>query len=52
MVSDEVINNCLSSKDDTYGLTPLHYAVMKGNVEAVLDLLAYSDIDIEVHENR
>ena len=52
MILDEKVNNWLSLKDDTYGLTPLHYAVMKGNVEAVLDLLAYSDIDIEVHENR
>ena len=51
MVFDEMINKWLSPKDDTYGLTPLHYAVMKGNVEAVLDLLTYSDINIEVHKN-
>ena len=40
----------LSRKDDTYGLTPLHYAVKKGNVEAVLDLITYSDINIEVQK--
>ena len=38
------------SQDDTYGLTPLHYAVKKGNVEAVLDLITYSDINIEVQK--
>lgn len=41
-------NKFISHKDDTYGLTPLHYAVKKGNVEAVLDLITYSDINIEV----
>ena len=34
---------------DIYGLTPLHYAAMRGNDVAAQDLLSYMDIlDIEV----
>ena len=48
-IQDTNLNFC---QDDTYGLTPLHYAVKKGNVEAVLDLITYSDINIEVPKKK
>ena len=48
-IQDTNLNFC---QDDTYGLTPLHYAVKKGNVEAVLDLITYSDINIEVQKTK
>lgn len=35
---------------DSYGSTPLHYAVAKGNTEAVSELLTHPGIDIEVRE--
>ena len=34
---------------DRYGSTPLHYAVAKGNSDAVKELLTDPGIDIEVH---
>ena len=36
---------------DGYGSTPLHYAVAKGNPEAVEELLADPGIDIEVRKH-
>ena len=33
---------------DSYGSTPLHYAVAKGNPDAVDELLTHPGIDIEV----
>ena len=33
---------------DVYGLTPLHYAAMRGNDYATRDLLLYDGVDIEV----
>lgn len=35
---------------DNYGSTPLHYAVAKGNADAVSELLTHTGIDIEVRE--
>lgn len=35
---------------DNYGSTPLHYAVAKGNADAVSELLTHPGIDIEVRE--
>ncbi len=36
------------NEKDKYGLTPLHYAAMRGNEDATKELLACEDIDIEV----
>ena len=47
---EEEFSDTLSLRANFRGCTPLHYAVMKGNVEAVLDLLTYSDINIEVQK--
>ena len=33
---------------DKYGLTPLHYAGMRGNDDAALDLLQLSNTNLEV----
>ena len=33
---------------DKYGLSPLHYAAMRGNEEATKELLSCSGIDLEV----
>lgn len=33
---------------DSYGSTPLHYAVAKNNIEAVKELLKQPSVDIEV----
>ena len=35
---------------DLYGCTPLHYAAMRGNESAVMQLLTLKNIDIEVGE--
>lgn len=35
---------------DSYGSTPLHYAVAKGNIPAVQELLKHPGVDIEVCE--
>lgn len=37
---------------DSYGSTPLHYAVAKGNPDAVNELLSDPGIDIEVKKSR
>ena len=36
------------NQKDRYGLTPLHYAAMRGNDEAARELLMCSNVDIEV----
>lgn len=33
---------------DNYGMTPLHYAAMRGNEVAARDLLTFEDIKVEV----
>ena len=52
-VAETMISFLLSKKAnvnacDSYGSTPLHYAVAKGNPEAVKELLRHPDVDIEV----
>ncbi len=39
------------NEKDRYGLTPLHYASMRGNNKAVVELLECKDVDIEVSLN-
>lgn len=36
--------------DDIYGITPLHYAVRRGNEEAVRDLLSCKDINVQCRQ--
>ncbi len=36
------------NEKDKYGLTPLHYAAMRGNDQALRQLLKCKGIDIEV----
>ncbi len=36
------------NEKDKYGLTPLHYAAMRGNEDATVELLTCKGIDIEV----
>ena len=40
--------NARVNDKDKYGLTPLHYAAMRGNDEATVELLSCNGIDIEV----
>ena len=41
-------NGARVNEKDRYGLTPLHYAAMRGNDEATVELLSCKDTDIEV----
>ena len=43
-----VENGAELNAHDIYGLTPLHYAAMRGNDVAARDLLGYSGVNIEV----
>lgn len=36
------------NEKDKYGLTPLHYAAMRGNTDATKELLSCKGVDIEV----
>ncbi len=40
----------VNARDDIYGITPLHYAVRRGNEEAVRDLLSCAGIDVECRQ--
>jgi len=40
------------NEKDKYGLTPLHYAAMRGNEEAAVELLACENIDIEAKDEQ
>lgn len=35
---------------DSYGMTPLHYAAMKGNIAAVKELLQSNEINVDVSD--
>ena len=37
---------------DTYGCTPLHYAAMRGNEVAAVQLLTLADIDTDINDNE
>ena len=39
------------NEKDKYGLSPLHYAAMRGNEEATVELLQCRGIDIEVRNS-
>ena len=43
-----VSNGADINQEDKYGLTPLHYAAMRGNELAMKQLLSYSDVNVEV----